>query len=358
MDLNNMSLKEKIAQMLILDFDAKTSEEELCNIIKNNKIGGILLFRRNYSDYNDMVRLINTLKNANKDNNIPLFISLDEEGGRVNRLPSEVEKFKPAFTYSKTKDISIIKNSGALIGEILNKTGINLNYGPVFDIKRFEDNHAIGDRCYGENASDVINYAIPVSNEIKNKGVVSVIKHFPGHGATSKDTHLFLPSIKKSLNELENEDIKVFKSAIDENADAIMLGHLIVKSLDRLNPASLSKKVISYLKNECGFDGLVVTDDLKMGAIRLIYRPKLASYKALKAGNDLILVGAEAKNIDKIINYIYKKVKNNDELIIKINESVNKIAEVKNKYKISDEPVKGIDIDEINKKIIKLNNSI
>lgn len=358
MEINDMSLKDKIAQMLIVDLDAKSSEKEVCEMIKNNKIGGILLYKRNYSNYEDMIRLINKYKLANKDNKIPLFISIDQEGGRVNRLPNEIEKLKPAFKYAKTKDINIIKETGSIIGEILNKSGINLNYGPVFDIKRFPDDHAIGDRCFGENAIDAEKYASLVMKEIENKDVISVIKHFPGHGATSKDTHIFLPSISKKLLELENEDILVFKKAIKDGADAIMLGHLIVKSIDRFNPASLSRKVINYLKNECEFDGLIVTDDLKMGAIRILYRPKFAAYKALKAGNDLILVGAQTSNIDEIINYIYKKTCNNKDILSKIDESVKKILEMKTNYNITDEEVKGINIDTINKKIYKLNNKL
>ena len=306
------------------------------------------------NDYKIMINLINNFKKANSKNEIPLFISIDQEGGRVNRLPEQIHNLDSAFKLAQTHDIEKVRQSGQIIGTILRKSGINLNYAPVLDIKRFSSNHAIGDRCYGENKDDVIKYGIEVMKAMQKENVISAVKHFPGHGQTNKDSHFFLPKITKDIEVIENEDMKPFEEAIKNNCDAIMVGHLIVKKIDRKNPASLSKKVITkYLKEKFNFKGLIITDDLKMGAIRLLYRPEVAVYKAILAGNDIVLIGNAENKIEKIIKYVSKKIAKNKISINQINESVEKIINMKKKYNINDSKVEGVNIEEINKQILE-----
>ena len=359
-NVKNMNLEEKIAQMLVVDLDNKTPEDKIIKMIKTNKIGGLLLFKKLYgNDYNKMLSCINKYKQANRENDIPLFISVDQEGGRVNRMPEQIHNLRSAFYFSKTGDVNVVKQTGSLIGKMLLASGINMNYAPVFDVKRFDDNHPIGNRCYGETVEEVLKYAVPVMNAIKEENVIPVIKHFPGHGATSKDTHKFLCRINKSIKELEEEDIKSFNLAIENGCDAIMVGHLVVNKIDNKRPASLSKKVIrDYLVNKKDFNGIIVTDDLKMGAIRLLYRPEVAAYKAIEAGNDLILVGLQTRRISKVIKYIARKVKNGSITEDRINRSVEKILELKEKYNVNDNEAKGVNIDEINREIDKLNSYV
>lgn len=353
--VESLSVEEKIAQMIIMDLDKNEITKETFDIISRNKIGGILLYKKNYSDYNSMIKLINGFKKSNSENQIPLFISIDQEGGRVNRLPKEIHNLKSALKIAQTRDITKAEKSGELIGKILRESGINLNYAPVLDIKRFSENHAIGDRCYGENKEDVSKYGIEVMKAMQKEHVIPVVKHFPGHGQTNKDSHFFLPKITQDIEVLENEDMKPFEEAINNDCDAIMIGHLIVKKIDKRNPASLSKKVITrYLKEKFKFKGLIITDDLKMGAIRLLYRPEVAVYKAILAGNDIVLIGNIENKIEKIIKYVSKKVYKNKISINQINESVEKIIKIKEKYNINDSKVNGVNIDEINKQIDSL----
>lgn len=355
MRIEELSLKEKIGQLFMVGLEEKT-HEDIVNLIQKDKIGGVVLYKKNYHTYEEMLTYVNNIKMLNRENFIPIFISIDQEGGRVNRMPPEILNIKSATKLANTKNVEIVKNSGKIIGEMLNKTGISMNYAPVLDIRKFEEKHAIGDRCYGENKEDVSIYGIEVMKKMKNEGVIPVIKHFPGHGLTKKDSHFRIPKITEKIEILEKEDMVPFEKAIKENAEAIMVGHLIIKDVDKKYPASLSKKVIQkYLIEKYNYKGLIITDDLKMMAIQLHYNMKKAALKAIEAGNDIIMIGLPYRKVKSIIKYITKKVKKGKIKEERINESVEKIIKIKEKYKISDERADGFDTKEINKKIKLLN---
>ena len=306
--INDLTLEEKIGQLFMVGLEEKTNTE-IKNLIKENKIGGVILYEKNYTTYDEMLAYVNSIKKSNNENDIPIFISIDQEGWRVNRMPKEVVNLRSATTISNTKDLKLVEESGKIIGEMLRETGITMDYAPVLDIKRFEDRHAIGDRCYGENKDDVSKYGIAVMEQMQEEKVIPVIKHFPGHGLTKKDSHFFIPKINEKIEVLEKEDMVPFENAIKNGADAIMVGHLIIKDVDKKYPASLSKKVIQkYLVEKYNYKGLIITDDLKMLAIRLHYNMKRAIVKAIEAGNDIIMIGLSYKQVKNIIKYITKKV--------------------------------------------------
>lgn len=359
MEIKDLKIEQKIGQMLIIALEEKQITEKTINIIQKYNIGGIILYRKNYTNYEEMLKLINKLKEINKVNKIPLFISIDQEGGRVNRMPSEILNLKSANKLSNTGNIEIVKESAKIISEMLTKTGINMNYSPVLDIKNFKAKHAIGDRCYGENKEDVSKYGIEFMKELSKGGVLPVVKHFPGHGATTKDSHFILPIVKKAKEELENEDIEPFKEAIKNEVDAIMVGHILVKDIDKKYPASLSKKILQeYLVGVLKFKGLIITDDLKMLAIRLRYSLKKATKLAIDSGNNMIMIGTKYRKIEKIIKNISKEVKKGKIDIAKINESIEKIVSIKEKYNVNDNKTDGFEIEDINKKIEELNNKV
>lgn len=358
MKIEELSLEEKVGQLFIVGLEEKINKN-IVNLIQKNKIGGVVLYKKNYSTYNEMIELINNIKSENRQNKVPIFISIDQEGGRVNRMPQEILNLKSATKLANTKNVEIVKESGKIIGEMLNKTGISMNYAPVLDIRKFEEKHAIGDRCYGENKEDVSKYAIEVMKEMQNKGVIPVIKHFPGHGLTKKDSHFRIPKITQNVEMLEKEDMIPFEKAIKENAEAIMVGHLLIKDIDKKYPASLSKKVIQkYLIEKYNYKGLIITDDLKMMAIQLHYNMKKAVVKAIEAGNDIIMIGLPYKKVNRIIKYIVKKIQKGKIKEERINQSVDKIIKIKEKYKITDEKVDGFCIEKINEKVKKLNELI
>lgn len=356
--MKNLTLREKIGQMLIIKIFGKEISEETKQMIEEYKIGGIILYRKNYDTYDEMIKIINEIKKLNKEcGNIPLFISIDQEGGRVNRMPHELKNIKSAGKLAEQKNIEIIKEAGRVTAQMLKESGFNMNYAPVLDIQRFENGHAIGDRCYGKTAEDVSRNGITIMKELSKGGIIPVVKHFPGHGSTNKDSHFFLPTITKNINELENEDIIPFKKAIGQNAEVIMVGHLMIKDVDRKNPASLSKKIINdYLRNKYQYKGVIMTDDLKMRAISLKYGYVRAALKACKAGIDIIMAGASYNTIIRVIKKIESNIKNKKIDIKEIDKSVERIIKLKEKYNISDDPAKGCNIEEINQSIEKVNS--
>lgn len=358
MDIKELSLEEKIGQMLIMGLEDK-EQKGIDNIIKKLKIGGIIIYKKNYNNYEQMLGLINNIKEMNVENKIPITISVDQEGGRVNRMPPEILNLKSATKFANSKDVELVKETGNIIGKMLSETGISMDYAPILDIRRFEEKHAIGDRCYGENKEDVEKYAIEVMKKIQQNNVISVVKHFPGHGLTKKDSHFRIPKIKEKIELLEKEDMKPFEAAIKNGADAIMVGHLIIKDVDKKYPASLSKKVIQkYLIEKYNYNGLIITDDMKMMAIRLHYNMKKAVKRAILACNDIVMMGLSYKKVDKIIKYIISQIKKGKISEERINKSVEKILRIKEKYNITDEKASGFDINKINEQIGKLNNSL
>ena len=229
--MEKLSLKEKIGQMLIVGLESN-KKEEIEKLIKKLNVGGVVIYRKNYQNYKEMINFVNLIKETNQENKVPIIISVDQEGGRVNRMPDEILNLKSATKIAKAKNVNTVKMSGNIIGQMLNETGISMDYAPILDIKRFGEGQAIGDRCYGENKEDVEKYAIEVMKQLQENHVIPVVKHFPGHGLTKKDSHFRIPKIEEKIEVLEKEDMHPFEVAIENGADAIMVGHLSGSSAD------------------------------------------------------------------------------------------------------------------------------
>jgi len=356
MEIEELSIQEKIGQMVIIGMDTNYITERIKTMITKYKIGGIILYRKNFNTYEKMLELIQELKELNKDNKIPLFIAIDQEGGRVNRMPKEFQNLPAAHKLASTGNDELVKKSAQLTGEILKKSGFNLNFAPVLDIKNFSNEHAIGDRCFGDDKETVAKYGIMTMKELQNQGIIPVIKHFPGHGATSRDSHYFLPIIKKKMKDLETEDMYPFTQAINNGADCLLVGHLLIKNATGLHPASLSRKFISrYIRKKYKYNGLIFTDDLKMRAIKLIYGPINAVVTAFKAGNDVIIFRFNNQEEKKALDKVAKLVSSGRIKESRINKSVKRIIKLKEKYNISDDsPNEKINIDDFNEEVSKI----
>lgn len=328
-----------------------TEHKILEKLILDYHIGGVTLYSKNYNNYDEMLALVNTIRSLAKKANYNILICIDQEGGRVNRLPKEIINI--VSPYSLRKNEKNLKESATITGEILKRTGIHLNFAPVLDIKRFSDNHAIGNRSFGNTKEEIIKNSHVYIKELESQGIIPVVKHFPGHGASKTNSHKFLPIIWNT-KQLLKEDIIPFKKAIDENVDVIMVGHLLIKDFCLFTPASISKKMINYLKNKLNFKGLIITDDLDMGLLKII--PKhLLFKKTINSGVNIITVKYTNdffKNLNKL-EKAYQKGKLNQE---NINLSIQKIEDLKSKYHVSNEFVeKSLIIEEINQRITNLN---
>ena len=328
-ELSNMSVEEKIGQMLmVLDY-SKEVDEELLDKLNTIKPGGFILFAENFESYEQTKKLIEDIKSTS---DIPMFISIDQEGGRVQRLKelsdAEVTIIPPMYNLGLTNDVDLAYEVGQVVGEELRVFDINMNFAPVLDIYSNPENTVIGNRSFGTTSSLVSNMALSFAKGQESTGIISVYKHFPGHGDTLEDSHNTLPIITKTKEELMELELIPFIDAIENDADVIMVGHLAVPEITNDNtPASLSKEIVTgLLKEELGFDGLVITDALNMGALTKNYTEEEIYVNAINAGVDILLM---ADFDTETVEIIKENIKNGRIKMEEIDDSVKKILVLK-----------------------------
>ena len=226
-----------------------------------------------------------------------------------------------------------------------------MDFAPVLDINSNPNNTVIGDRAFSSDKNIVANLGANEIKGFKSSNVICVAKHFPGHGDTATDSHYSLPIINKTIEQLQGIEFVPFKKAIQEKVPAIMLSHILLPNVDNTNPASMSKVIITdILRKDLKFDGVVVSDDMTMGAITNDYDISEACIKSINAGTDLLLVCHGYDNEVKVINSIKEAVNNKTISMDRIDESVYRILSLKENYKLSDEKIESIDVDVINSK--------
>lgn len=354
-EIEKLTLEEKIGQMFIMKIEGQEVNENTVKLITEDKVGGVILFQNNIKDSSQLVKLINSIKKYNVENPIPLFISIDEEGGRVTRMPKEVRKLPSSREIGKVGSKDVAYNVGLTVGEELRSFGINMNFAPVMDINNNPANKVIGDRAFGDNPQTVSELGVEVMKGLKNAEVIPALKHFPGHGNTSVDSHEDLPIINKDIESLEKFEMLPFKKGIEEGADVIMIAHILLPQLDKDNPSTLSPVIIKdILREKFGFQGVVITDDISMKAISNKYGVGESALKALKAGSDIVLSCYTPDKQEEMINFIKKSVKDGSLSEEEIDEKLYRILELKNKYYINDEAMEMVNINVINENIDKV----
>ena len=325
--MNEMTIEEKIGQMLIIYDTHETVDEELKQFIKDIKPSGFIINQSNITTFAKTKKYIEDLKLNSK---IPLIISIDQEGGKVQRLQNLEDKkatyIPDMFDLGKTNDINLAYEVGKVLAEDMRTLGINVTYAPVCDVYSNPNNKVIGERSFGTDPNLVANMCVSLGKGLEDNGIIATYKHFPGHGDTTTDSHTSLPIINKSYEELLNNELIPFKKAIENDAKIIMIGHIAFPDLTNDNtPASLSKKIITdLLKNDLGYDGLVITDALNMGALINNYSDEDIYVKAVEAGVDILLMPTDAKKAIEVIK---------DNISVeRIDESVKKILIFKYTY--------------------------
>lgn len=324
--MNN--ILEKVHQMFILGLEGPNLKDNpnLINALHNG-LGGVIFFTQNIKTTKQFKTLIQNIKKQSK---ISPFLSIDQEGGRVERTENIFggKKYLSA-KYAAEKGEIFLKEQTEQISQLLNEFGINLNYSPVLDVSTNPDNPIIGERAYSNNTDEVIKFGkIVVDTYLKN-GIIPCSKHFPGHGDASADSHKTLPVIHLSLAEMEECHIKPFKEV---EAPMIMVAHLHCLAFDQQEiPSSLSINIISYLKDKLNYNGLIITDDMNMGGVLNINGTE-ACVRAIKAGVNILLYRGSDKDTVDIIDNIAKLALKDSELALKIEESYNKILEFKDKF--------------------------
>lgn len=353
--INSMSLDEKIGQLVIVGLDGYEADEHARQMIEEYRVGGFILFTSNIQNSNQMLELLNSLKNINRANKVPLFLSVDEEGGRVSRLPDEFLKTPSNQIIGKLNNSSVSHQVGSIIGEELKSFGMNMDFAPVLDINSNPKNPIIGDRAFGTGPNLVSKLGVQTMKGLQSQNIIPVVKHFPGHGDTSTDSHVGLPKVDNDLKRLRNFELKPFARAIENGAEAVMVAHILLPEIDPDNPASFSKTIINdVLRLEMNYDGVVITDDFTMGAIVKNYNIGQAAVKSILAGGDIVLVCHDFEKQKAVISALKDAAQSGQLPMDRIDRSVIRILRLKQEHKITDTPASTVDPESINKKISAL----
>ena len=360
-----LTVEQKVGQLLVAGIAGTQPGEDGAAAIQDYQVGSIILFGRNVESAEQLAQLNNGLKALNGDY-IPLFLAVDQEGGRVDRMPAEVENLPPALEFGSIPDTDSRLDTCFELGRTLAAQcaafGFNLDFAPDMDVWSNPDNTVIGDRAFGTDLESVTYAANETAWGILSGGVIAAAKHFPGHGDTAVDSHYGLPVVDKTLEELEELELRPFRQAIDTTCvygtygdaaiPAVMVAHILMTQLDPDWPASLSHKVVTgLLREELGFDGVVCTDDLTMGALAQTWGVGEAAVLAVEAGCDLLLVCHELDNLTAARSALLEAVDTGRISMERLDESVYRILSLKLEYGLTNDPASAPNVAALNAQI-------
>ncbi|WP_075882526.1 glycoside hydrolase family 3 protein [Candidatus Protochlamydia sp. W-9] len=346
--LEDLTLEEKIGQLLIVHFRGEDCNKEALQMIYEAHVGGIIYYpwSNGLNSPLQIQHLSAHLQAAafQKKNKIPLLISVDQEGGVVNRLTKEMTLFPGNYALGQTKDPQLAFEYASASANELLAMGINMNLAPVIDVNTQPCNPVIGIRSFSTCPDEVVRFGSKVVEGFNKAGLIATLKHFPGHGDTNSDSHHTLPIVNKTLVELEKVELVPFR-ALASQAPVVMTAHLLVPALDALNCVTFSKSAIDVLRKEVGEKGIILTDSLVMqGVLQDGKTVEQAALKSLQAGHDLLLLGGkrllnessefelEAKDILKIHQFLVNAVRQNLISEARIDISVKRILTLKESY--------------------------
>lgn len=289
--IDSMTLRQKAAQLIVAGFPGQAAGAELVELVQTHQIGGLILFRRNIKDIASLTSLTAEIRLLGAASPLPLFVGVDEEGGTVSRLPTDLISLPDALVMGAIDDLGLTYWTAAALARELRFVGINVNFAPVLDVHQ-PGADFMRRRSYGSDPQPVAAHGIAFAQGMAEGGVLAVGKHFPGHGATPVDSHFSLPVIGADLPTVQTRELKPFAAAIKAGIPAIMIGHLAFPALDgTCLPATRSASVMTeLLRNEMGFTGLVVTDDLEMKAYALDTQWEQAIVETVAGGADILLI--------------------------------------------------------------------
>jgi len=293
------TLTEQIGQMLLFGWNGETEEERLgagphaLRLIDEFAVGGIILMGRNAASAAQVRSTISELQARNAAaERPPLFVAVDQEGGRVQRLrPPDFTDFPFAKEIGDTGDPENARAFASAIAYELSSVGINWDFAPVLDVNNNPDNPVIGSRSYSEDADIAAAMGSAAVRGFQNDGgILACGKHFPGHGDTNVDSHHALPTILHDLQRLNDVELKPFRAAIDAGVAAVMTAHIVFPALDADRPATMSPAILTgLLREQMGFAGLIITDDLEMRGVKDHWGSAEAAVQAVVAGADILL---------------------------------------------------------------------
>lgn len=297
---------DNYGQLIISGIKGTTLLPEEIAFIKNEKLGGIILFSQNFEDPAQLAELVNSIQKLRDE--YPLFISVDQEGGRVVRFKTHFTQFPSVMDLAKTNSPKLVYEMHEVLAKELAACGINLSYSPCCDILTNPENKVVGDRSYGTDAETVEKYISAAIRGLQTNGILACAKHFPGHGDTSQDSHFELPLVKTSLETLRSRELVPFIKASKSRVEFMMMAHLMVDAIDDKLPTTLSPKAYEFLRNETKFTKIVITDDMEMKALSDKFSIEESAVMAINAGADMLLYRF-MEDAQKAVNAIRGAVK-------------------------------------------------
>lgn len=340
--ISEMTLEEKVAGLFIVTPESITgvntavqAGEGTKSALEKYPVGGLIYFKKNIQSEEQIKEMVEKSVSYCK---YPMFIAVDEEGGEVARLAEglKLQNVGKMSEIGNTGDTNKAYEAMKTVGSYMTSYGFNLNFAPMADVLTNEDNVSIGDRSFGSDANMVAGMVTAAMNGLEENGVTACVKHFPGLGDAAEDTHNGLVVIDKSLDELKQAELLPFISAIENGANMIMVGHVSLPQIIGDNtPATMSKEVISeLLRSELGFNGVVITDAMNMGAITEYYGADEAAIRAFRAGADMVLM---PENFETAYKGVIEAVKEGTISEERINNSLKRVFRIKYADSVGDE---------------------
>lgn len=281
------TLRQLAGSTLVAGFPALAAPPEILADLARSELAGVILFKRNIGEPEEIMRLNTSIIEAAES---PPIIAVDQEGGRVARLGPPVITLPPMRALGRLRDPKLTRAVGRVLGSQLRALGFSVDFAPVLDVDTNPANPVIGDRAFSHLAEIVKDQALAFSDGLLESGIASCGKHFPGHGDTDLDSHLALPVLRHSRARLDAVELLPFRAA-RRRIPSIMTAHVVFESLDPGAPATMSRRVITgLLREELGYDGLIVSDDLEMRAVSDLYGIEESAVRAIRAGCDLLLI--------------------------------------------------------------------
>ncbi len=344
-----LTLEQKLGQLLMFGFPAEKLGDAEIQLIEKYKAGNVILFARNLTSPKQMKELCDDIKKRiYEQTGLLPFIGIDQEGGVVSRVPNGATIFPSAMAVAAAGSTSDAKLAAYYSAKELAALGVNCNFAPVADVNTNEQNPVIGVRSYGNTVQKVVPFMMAVQEGIIKAGLLPSTKHFPGHGDTFVDSHLGLPSVDKSKKQLEECELAPFAHAIKNGTPCIMASHMLFPAYDNSGvPASLSAPILQgLLRGEMGFDGLIVSDCLEMGAIKDYFGTSEAFLMGIKAGLDIGCISHEAHLAVKAMQLTMKAIEDKSLPMQRVDDAVQRIIKAKKHFANANAPFECVNCKE------------
>ena len=306
--MSRFALRRQIGRLLVAGFDGDDLPAELRSLAREFGLGGVILFARNIVEPEQVANLCYDAARLVPD--LPAWVSVDQEGGRVARLKAPFTEWPPMATLGRSGDVALAERFARALALELKAVGISLDFAPVLDVHTNPKNPVIGDRALAEKADEVARLGSAIIRAMQSEGIAACGKHFPGHGDTSADSHLELPLVEHPPERLRDVELKPFEAAVAASVASIMTAHVLVPALDDERPATLSRRIVTgLLREELGFQGIIFSDDLEMKALANEHTVPSAAVLAVEAGCDGLLIcsgnhDVQAQSLEALIHAV------------------------------------------------------